>query len=301
MKTKTLFLLLPLMAMVSCNQNEPKTESSSSGDVKFNILFGGGSPYIDWYFGSMESFVSYSFRQFPQDVEGKQHINVRGDGDNTITLKDDKKIRIHDEYSLMEDGGKTTLQLTRTANLLYDNHNAPLRIKKDDGGSGMEQTYTYTINTATPINIIRPEINECHAIPLCYYEGMEIDWNADQTNANGIVIVAEWNGPTLYGPSQDTTIVNVDIVNDTGTTILNTDLFSGIPENALVHLWLIRGDIITINGDDDLSVIDVLENSPEVIEELLSENPELLIQLQPFMFGTGAVATFSFYLIRNLN
>lgn len=305
MKAKNLFLL-SFIILTACSSNEPKSNSSHSNDLKYNLLFKGSSPYIDWYSSDTESFVSFSFRDYPNDKTERYYEQVRGVEDNTITLKNDIKICLHDDYQLKEDKQTTTLQLTRNIKILQDKteQNSPYKLpamQKDDPFD-MSQTYSFTIQSATPINFIRPLIDDCNPIPMCFYDNFEIEWNGDLTNENGVVIIAEWNGCSMYDAPVSTSLANVDLVEDTGSTILNTDLFEGIPDEALVNIWFIRGNLITINGEgnDVLSLNEVLENSPENFEASLAENPGLLLQLQPFMFGSGAVAGFSFYLIREL-
>ena len=118
---------------------------------------------------------------------------------------------------------------------------------------------------------------------------------------NGVVIIAEWNGVTLNSPSEDISIVCADLVDDTGIVTLNTGMFEGMPDLALVNLWFIRANLLTIteNGSE-VSLQDAMEYSPEEFAALLENHPELYIQLQPFMFGSGAVSVFSFYLVREL-
>lgn len=302
MKTKKSMLLfiVALLTLVACNPTEPNDDSKNKKGQNVNMLFKGNSPYLDWYLGNQESFVAYNLKKYPQDIKGQRYVTVRETEDNTIELKDNLKFLLHDEYSLKEEGEKNILQLTRTAKLLKENQNAPKKVIAENEVDLIQQTYTYSINTITPISLIAPEINNCNPIPLCYYDNFDIRWNEDNTNSNGIVIIAEWNGSTLSGPAQNVSIANVDIVDDTGSAILNTDLFSDMPDEALVNLWLIRGNLITINGEGEISLTELLNNSPGMIEELLASNPDLLLQLQPFMFGTGAVTTFSFFLIREL-
>ena len=303
MKAKALFLV-PLLAFVACTSNDPKSNNSvQDNSFKYKILFEGDSPYLTWYFSDMESFVSYKSCMYPINVTGQFYERVSGAEDNTITIKDDLKVHIHDDYVLKGEDDITTLQITRTADILKQGSDAPLRAKQD-GNSGAPQTdphtYTYTIQTAMPITLIRPLVDNCDPIPLCYYDGFEIEWNEDQQNENGVVVVAEWNGATMYGPSQTVTIANVDIVEDNGLAILNTDLFEDMPDEALVTLWLIRGDLITISGDGEITLPDLLSEDTEAIEYLLETYPELSLQLRPYMFGTGAVTSFSFFLIREL-
>lgn len=310
MKKKSFILIALAIVLAACNANEPnKTNNDNSiSSMVYNVIFKGKSPYLDWLYTDMESFVSYTVKSYPQDTIGHTYSKVTRAEDNTLTLSEDKKIRIHDEYFFKEEGDKTTIQLTRTANLVGKDNKVPQRktvLGKQGSmaseGAPITHTYVYEIRTAQPIELIRPEIDLCNVMPLCYYENFEIEWNEDYDNPNGVVIIAQWNGPTIYGPAQNTSVTNVDIVEDTGIAVLNTDLFEGMPDEALVSLWLIRGNLLTIIEDEiPVSIEDLAQESPEVLEELLANNPELLIQLQPFMFGTGAVASFSFFLIRNL-
>ena len=299
MKSKVLFLAA-IMTLVACNTNEP-SDSSKGNKFPYNIIFKGKSLYLDWFFSDMESFVSYVSHVNPQDKELQYNESVRGTEDNTITLKNGMKIRLHDDYKLNNEGNQTTLQLTRTVARVNENtNNTPHRNRADGDNGNITHTYSYSIQSAMPIQIIRPAVDSCNPLPLCYYEDLEIEWNADLQNANGVVVIADWMGSTLYSPSQRTRVVNVDIVEDTGEAVLSTGLFDNMPDEALVDLWLIRGNLITINGEGEISLADALQNSPEQIEELLETYPELCIQLQPYMFGTGAVVRLPFALIRNL-
>ena len=50
----------------------------------------------------------------------------------------------------------------------------------------------------------------------------------------------------------------------------------------------------------DLTLEEAQQYSQEIFEELLFRYPDILIQIQPFILGSGAVAGFSFFLIRDL-
>ena len=298
MKTK-LLLLLPLLALISCNTSEPtNTTSNTSG---YKLLFDGGSPYLDWYTGNMEAFISYTFRDITNNTKDSQHERVRGTEDNIITLKNGVKIKIQDDYKLNNNGEQTELHLTRSATILQDETQQASSLPTDNAGSSTPRTFDYEIRTATPIEIIRPAIDNCNPLPYCYYDNFEIEWNADDTNMNGVVIIAEWNGVTLNSPSEDISIVCADLVDDTGIVTLNTGMFEGMPDLALVNLWFIRANLLTIteNGSE-VSLQDAMEYSPEEFAALLENHPELYIQLQPFMYGSGAVSVFSFFLVREL-
>lgn len=295
MKVKILFLL-PIMALAACNPTEPIDKITSP----INILFKGKSPYLDWYLSDTEAFISYSARMYPVDTIGQSYERVRGAGDNTITLQNGTKVTLRDEYTLKNNGDETTLLLTRKASFLPNTSNTQSHKQIREEDFDFSQEYAYTIQTATPINLIRPQVDNCNPIPLCYYDNFIIEWNEDAANENGVVVIAEWTGCTMHGHPQATYLANATLVDDTGLATLDTDLFEGIPDEASVDLWLIRGNINTMTGEGEVSLGEILESSPERLQEILAENPELLIQLQPFMLGSGAVTHFSFFLIREL-
>ena len=300
MKTK-LFILLPLLALISCNNSEPTNTASTDNTSKRKVLFEGSSPYLDWYYGQTEAFVSYSFRDITNNTKDKQSENVRVLEDNTITLKNGVKVRVHDEYKLTNLGEQTKLQLTRSAAVVQDeNQQAPRRLPAEMNTPD-PRVFEYIIQTATPVEITSPAIDPCDPMPYCYYDDFVVEWNADPNNTNGVVVIAEWNGGILHSPSENISLVSADLFDDTGTATLNSRMFEGMPDNALVHLWFIRGNLLTINENDaEVSLQDLMDSSPEDVAALLEANPELYIQLQPFMFGSGAVSVFSFFLVRDL-
>jgi len=86
-------------------------------------------------------------------------------------------------------------------------------------------------------------------LPYCYYKNFVLGWNADPQNANGLVVVVEWNGSDLYGSEYKAYVRNADIItNDNGSAVLNNALFDGIPHGALVNIKLIRGNIANLEG-----------------------------------------------------
>lgn len=133
---------------------------------------------------------------------------------------------------------------------------------------------------------------------------MEIAWNPDINNSNGVMIIAEWNGVTMNGTSSETeTIIGIDFVEDNGVTTLDNAIFEGMPDEALVNLWLIRANVVTVEEIGAGYINDIIQwgmEDPDLVAELLEDEPELLTDLQTMTVATGAVALLSFYLIREL-
>ncbi len=81
-------------------------------------------------------------------------------------------------------------------------------------------------------------------LPLCYYDGFHLEWNKDEKNANGVILILEWIGEVVVGRDVPSTHVRrTCIFDDTGKAILPVDLFEGIPDTAVCHITLLRGNI----------------------------------------------------------
>lgn len=305
MKRKNLFLLSFIVLMASCTSPEPRDSKEKHVSPIYTLIYQGHSPYVEWLNSDMEAFISYTLKLYPQDTKGQLCEHVRGTEDNTIVLKDNSRLRLHDEYKMVNEDKVTKLELTRSYSLLPASSNTPQRLPANSQNNDY-YTYYYTINTVLPIDLVSPAISQDTPFPMCYYDGFKVNWTGDCTNENGVIVVAEWNGATMYDPAQNVSIINVDIVEDTGEAILNTHLFDDMPDEALVSLWLIRGNLLTItgvdynNGEHNITLEEAAQLPSDVLDELLSSSPEALLQLQPIMFGTGAVTGFSFFLIREL-
>lgn len=95
------------------------------------------------------------------------------------------------------------------------------------------------------IEILSPKIDaESSLLPLIYYDGLVVRWNEDLMNKNGVLFILEWTGEVVVGQdSPETTLRRTFIAKDTGKTILDSHLFDGIPDTAVCHLTVVRGDI----------------------------------------------------------
>ena len=288
MKTKVLFLAA-IMTLVACNSNEPNYRSHYEQNLPFdNVLYNGKSPYLDWFLSNMESFASYASQINPSNEAMKYEESATRAEDDLLTLKNDIKIRVHDEPKWNTEGDQATLLLTRT-------------VSRDiDPANEITHAYSYEMSAAKPFQLIRPQVDNDNPMPLCYYSDFLLEWNEDTKNKNGVMVVAEWTGSLLGESSQNKRVVNVDIVEDKGRAVLNEKLFDSIPDGALVSLWLVRGNMMTINGAGEITLDEALNRSPEEFVQLLKTNPELCTQLRPYTLGAGAVYRLSMVLIRNL-
>lgn len=87
--------------------------------------------------------------------------------------------------------------------------------------------------------------------PLCYFGDFVVRWNADEQNANGVLIYVEWMGGMVLGDDIENTFVKrVVVVPDTGVATLEPTFFDGIPDTALCSLIVLRGAIENVQGEN---------------------------------------------------
>ncbi|MCL2935058.1 MAG: hypothetical protein MGG11_23245 [Trichodesmium sp. MAG_R03] len=75
----------------------------------------------------------------------------------------------------------------------------------------------------------------------------QISWNNDSNNENGIVAYLWWNGNktdvSAFEQTQGKILNKAVKLNDEGQAVLSKELFNGIPKNAIVTLFFIRGNV----------------------------------------------------------
>ena len=298
-------LIIPLAILTACDFQKQKEQKEEVQQAKYNFVTAKQSPYLDLYFGEKEAVLQYCFKEYPYNHMKALRIKERNTGDNTIMLTDEVGVRLHDSYTIKNDGKTAHFHIMRDAAIVSQKtEGIPARAAARQTTSSGSHTYDLYVQMVDSINIIRPNTDSCHCIPLCYYDNMEIEWNPDYNNTNGVLIITEWNGVLLNGTSAYAgTTIGIDLVDDTGVTTLNNDLFDGMPDEALVNLWLLRANIVDLSHVGDGTIEDLIAmatEDPYLVETLLEENPEFLLLLQEMTVGCGAVAMLPFYLIRNL-
>lgn len=102
------------------------------------------------------------------------------------------------------------------------------------------------------ISITSPQISpSAQKLPLCDANSFILKWNEDTMNDNGVIVQIEWDGIVLFGKHRDNSHVNIaKIYPDVGYARLNSEMFEGIPDTALCHLTILRGNVDIIVVDD---------------------------------------------------
>lgn len=121
---------------------------------------------------------------------------------------------------------------------------------KGDGEG--EESLGVNLYVPEEITLISPLIETSDDFyPLCYYDGFQLRWNEDVDNSNGIIVLIDWVGETVLGGDLPNTHVRrFCTLPDTGTAILDAALFDGIPDTAVCHMTLLRGNLAMIDVND---------------------------------------------------
>ena len=84
--------------------------------------------------------------------------------------------------------------------------------------------------------------------------GTTVSFEADDANEHGVVAYTLWSGSQLGVSAQEidptTRVQRAVLLPDEGSATLPQSLFEGMPEGAVVSLWMIRGDVELVEAND---------------------------------------------------
>jgi hypothetical protein len=121
------------------------------------------------------------------------------------------------------------------------------------------------------IDINYPEASATELMPLCPHDDLLVEWNKDDNNTNGVVIIVEWDGDMVGQDYRYESVRTIDVVEDTGEAILKTEMFEGIPDFARINITLLRGNIDIVELND--SPVKLYAASNSSITVVLAKEP----------------------------
>lgn len=277
------------LVVVSCSDRNEEVNPTPKSRYNMSALT--GTAYDALLGNDMEVFGRYWYQDmhlFQDTVDDFRY--AQHNSPNTYSLSGrSAKLKIADSCRINNDGVITEFNVNRTVGL--------------NGGNGVLFSYYSKSENLDPIAWIRPYATRCDPTPLCYYKDMEIEWNADPKNKNGVVVVAEWQGTTVSSNPKRVHIVTGDIVEDNGKTVLRNELFDDIPDEALVNLWLVRANINIVERKDESELFEKLVNEMKVAdyeEKQMNEALEIIKNKDLPILVNGSVALLPIILIRTL-
>lgn len=305
MKTKNIFAILLIVLLVSCQTNYPEDKQLQESKTNFpGLKIKEHVPIMEWLESKEETVIHYSFVDYPSGICSKGVYYPTRDA-NTIMLNDRLGIRIQDTCVIDDSQGKNICHVTRKYEVIDKEEDTslnqksmmPARIQRSDDFS-----FDFTTTAVDPITILSPQPTDCNPIPMCYYHLMDIKWTPDSHHPTQMMIITEWNGLNMDGTSVNTTVVHHMETDDDGVVTLNDNIFNGMPDGALVNIWLVRENIVTIYSSGNQitpgNLMDHIEHHPEELTVLIHDHPELLYQLYSTEYVFGAIAHLPIFLIR---
>lgn len=125
------------------------------------------------------------------------------------------------------------------------------------------------------IEITSPRIDsDKNLLPLCYYNGFQLRWNGDEDNENGVIAIIDWIGETVLGEDiPNTHVRRICKFEDTGIGTFKSSIFDDIPDTAVCHLILLRGDIemASLNDESFKLIAETHEFMPFVLVRHITE------------------------------
>lgn len=302
------FVIFSLL-MIGCGTKKDKVVESATEESlvpKSRILFHHPTIYSSLLFTNNPTVAVLTSTDYTNGAVRNQSVFQKNWGKNTIMFDS-----IAPYYVTQTD----SFEIVPLSNYLSPNiviHHQSDFIscrQKKNGSNGDATARIDTIvdlnEDIVPIEITQPVFDECNVIPYCWYHNMDIAWNADPNNLNGVVIIAAWTGVKLRGHTDSNMppIYNVDLVEDNGYTTLDDDLFQGMPENAVVTLILLRANVVNVEIEGETYFLDPgsydtnSDGISEFIANFLYTREEKLSRSYTLALGTEA--HFSFVLIRD--
>ncbi|MEO0044139.1 MAG: hypothetical protein RL329_3587 [Bacteroidota bacterium] len=252
-----LFLIFLLLACRKENNNTPvqvfgfttlQAAREHLGKYADLFLTVEGSAYVSstQYYGSeqkeWEIFARYNAEQ----------LSERSDG-GTFFINQNKLVydKILGTYILLPNNDLSSIELDKLLKKDFGNDNVLKIIKNKDT---IFQTQTYVPHEIAATNLNKYEkVAGSDFIKISRKE-VNLQWNKDSRNTNGVVVFLSWSGDNMSKPineqgtgGQKQVAVKLD---DNGNATLPTTFFDGVPINAAFTISMIRGNIEVATGKD---------------------------------------------------
>ncbi len=305
MKNNILYISVAILIVTQsgCSVNDDKKKEMTAKQIKSTILFEKPTEYLSLLSKNNPVAISYSATNYSGNKTSNDLVILRNIGENKIILDSANTtyMKISDSCRFSSDSSKHEYKLHINRQINFNDE----RVMSEGERTLTSSDTMISIQDVTPIQICAPIFEECNKIPYCWYDMMDICWNADVENENGVLIVAAWTGVVLEQPTspQAPRIYNIDLVEDNGYTTLDNNLFQGMPDRAIVTLMLIRANILHVEYyGENVVLVDPSANDGDEIQEAVNQyllsDYELLFPA--YTIARGSVAYFSFVLVRNL-
>lgn len=279
-------LLAAIMLACTRSENPPVVDTNNNGSttIKKSIY----SEIDDLHLGVFSKYLYTDMHLFLDSPE--EHTFSKNTEPRSYVFGSSytQKLTITDSCSISGVGIETIFKLSRQ--LEIDDYSTVLQFR----------TPMYI---GTPIVFLQPLATLSDPIPTCYYDGLRLEWNADLTNVNGVQVVVEWHGTTVFDKPENRHITNQAVLKDTGSAVLDNHLFDDIPNAALVNIWLFRANFCPANPNYRPDEIDDFVKEVAINEGYSQKEVRCLksiIRTDPVpLMSTGSIALLPIILLRD--
>ena len=266
MKKISYFLIIAL-CITACNTKEELNKPAEDiqtpetiGQFIGEIIYTQYSKYAKYFDSNIDAVVSYSStRSDPMqtrdfgaraiDVGLGKTISTRSGAENRIIMINGKTPEQLNEFSAIQtrSGGDPTL----TDDFYGQDVTFTIKDTKIVNGVSFEIDTSIIMYVPKMAEIAYPRAHQT-LYPVCYFNNYRLQWDKDLRNDNGMVVIVERDGSMIDGPAHNAKIGRIDIVEDSGETIIKPEMFEGIPHLAIARVSILRGNIEVTEITDDL-------------------------------------------------
>ncbi len=254
MKKIYLFLFSIVVLFSSCANEETEIQNSKEDIFGFNSveearahlgdyadIFNptNGSMYIrSTLFGSSESEQGEIFGRYLED--SKRTPSNGGDykfGNVQLSFDASTKSYLPQEGRISNDA-----KLSQIANLFGNQSEFSL---SRDGSTLL--SFDQYVPEKIVVDLKNAKEHDGSNLSVMKRDDFEISWNMDDQNTNGVIAYLWWNGNkagmSAYEQKEEILVNRAIKLDDNGKAKLSSELFNDIPNNAIVTVFFIRGNV----------------------------------------------------------
>lgn len=241
---KKILLLIAIVALGSCNKNVLEDNDNQTVDNKplvpnYAIFDSRATKYLS-FFERTDAFFGVSAVKTTPLRDELVYTKIKSVENTSL-----KNITLND--MVFKEGRNN---ITNSTNLFGNQVHFKINGQSNQTNRGRNTTITFY--SPKKIHITNPAVNNLdERLPLCDANNFVVEWNSDSQNTNGLYLAIRYNGMNIVGERSSNLERGVDYIeSDNGRFTINPQMFSDIPNMALVEVILLRGNIevATVNG-----------------------------------------------------
>lgn len=185
-------------------------------------------------FSQLALSANFNSQKFSESAMKQNSFNI-----GSYKLNFDSKFGFNRTTTIGNNQDNMLVDLFKSSNLSVDIYNPKESVLN-------KTALTTPLNTPTPIYFTYPHVSYTENV-MASNNQLQIKWNADVKNKNGVVIMLSWHGETASQTRkyEDKDLKIIKCVDDDGSEIIDNSMLQYFPDDALVDIAIGRGSIQT--------------------------------------------------------